>query len=77
MKTTSRGRTHGPNWIKIPPDLRGNVDFLVAEVPEKVSNASTHTNLLSVIEHQDDVSLIEVEQAVFRHCMALYRHTLV
>lgn len=53
---------------KSPPDFRGNVDFLV---PEKVSNASTHTNLLSVTEHQDDVSLIELEQAVFRHGMAL------
>lgn len=29
MKTTSRGCTHGPNWKKIPPDLRGNVDFFL------------------------------------------------
>lgn len=36
-----------------------------------------HTHLLRICQHQDDVSLLELELTLFRSCVALCRHPLV
>ncbi|TNN78567.1 hypothetical protein EYF80_011162 [Liparis tanakae] len=59
--------------LEVTNKIIGTVDTISPE--EK--NTRRHTNLLSVSEHQDDVSLFELEQAVFGRCIALHRHSLV